>query len=86
MTVTFLVPVCCRLSAPSWRRAGRALGHWLNRAPTGRQLGPHTTGLTGVAQMCQGERNPRPDPTLTFAALHPALTFTLPPPSPLCWL
>lgn len=80
--VTFLVTECCRLSALSWPRAS---GHWLCLAPGGYQLGPHTPELTGVAQLCQGEQDPHPDPTLTltFPALHPAVahTFTLSPPT-----
>lgn len=82
--VTFLVTECCRLSAVLAEGFG-ALA--LSRS-RGIPAWPHTRELTGVAQLCQGEQDPHPDPTLTltFPALHPAVvhTFTLSPPTCSC--
>lgn len=83
MTVTFLVPVCCRLSAPSWRRAGRALGHWLNLAPTGHQLGPipqDSLGRPRCAKESGTHAQTPPSHSLSFTQLlhTPSLYHHLP--------
>lgn len=84
--VPLLVLGCYGLSALSWQRA---IGHWLGWPSSRRTPAwPPYCRAHWVTQVCQGEQDPHPDPTLTVPALHPAPahTFTLSPRSPLCWL